>query len=505
MRSSIQPLAIVAVGLAVVADGAWHVWLTGSRLVDEDTAIYWYAAREFARFRFREPFFYGQAYNHLGEALVAAPLVAAGVPLWWALPVVSMLICLATWAVLARIAWMRGAPGLALVISGAPILLPAGYAILQQRFFGMGLLLVAIGLALLQSVASSSRTILAGLLVGLGVLLVPNAAILAAVGLAWIWARPGARPGWRWFLLGTTAGILLHGAGRLFYVVHPDWVLHPAPTLAWRWELLTEGLAELPRHMARVTPQVVAHPGVMLGIVVVVAAWAGWRRRWGAALPSMVLVLASVAALALEKVHEGTTSVFFAYERMFLGIPPAVALVAIAVVDSDLFPRGRSVRAVALAAVAILVAVGWRWTNLERAVAVEQADRRTPLDLGGVAGAREACRQAESAARAEGTDVIVFLAHRTLAYSCGALAYDRVTTIYPLYERRTWILRAEAARMRTLFVVPDVDAESFCAGVRRLLPDASCGGGPAGSVVVRAQPLSTIDFARVLGVPVWRR
>ena len=44
----------------------------GVRHVDQDVAIYWVAAKELAHLRLHEPFFYGQAYNHLAESALAA-------------------------------------------------------------------------------------------------------------------------------------------------------------------------------------------------------------------------------------------------------------------------------------------------------------------------------------------------------------------------------------------------------------------------------------------------
>jgi hypothetical protein len=114
------------------------------------------------------------------------------------------------------------------------------------------------------------------------------------------------------------------------------------------------------------------------------------------------------------------------------------------------------------------------------------------------------CAAAEAAAKAEGTDLVVFLAHRTLAYACGALEYDRIKTIYPHYERRTWVIREEARRRRDLILVPDVDVESVCATVLERIPGASCGTGAGGFMVVRMPPMSVVDFARSIGVPVRR-
>jgi hypothetical protein len=185
---------------------------------------------------------------------------------------------------------------------------------------------------------------------------------------------------------------------------------------------------------------------------------------------------------------------------MFLGLPVALGFVVIAAAGAW---RGwASTRAAILCLSVLLAVVGIRWTSLPGDVAAELSDRRIVLDLGEVKGAIAACSTAEAAARAAGTNLVVYLAHRTLAYTCGALAYGRVGTLYPLYERRTWIIREEANRKREVFVIPDVDASSVCPVVLFRIPGSSCGTGVLGVMVVRSAPISAVDLARAIGVPV---
>ncbi|MGA8889958.1 MAG: hypothetical protein WB493_00220 [Anaeromyxobacteraceae bacterium] len=495
-------VAFVAALVAVLVDAGWTLALVGARLVDEDGAIYWYAAREFAHLRFREPFFYGQAYHHLGEAFIAAPVVAAGLPPWLILPGVSALIGVATWVVLAALAWRRGASGLAVLLLGAPLVLPVGYGILLQRFFGMGLLLVVLGVWLLDGATSSRRSAAAGFLVTLGVGLVPSSLLPAAAGLAWVAIGGGGVLPWRGLLGGAAAAVAVVGLGKVFHLLDPAWAVHPAPAIHASWNLFASGVRDLPRHLGRVTPRAVFHPGVMLGVVAGVGVAASFRRRWDVAIPAAIASIGTLLALAVDKAHEGTSSVFFAYERMFLGFPVAIGILAVAAAGAW---RGwASARAAILCMFAVIAIAGVRWISLPGDVGAELADRRIVLDLGEVEGAVAACAKAEAAARAEGTDLVLYLAHRTLAYTCGALAYGRVGTLYPLYERRTWIIREEADRKREVFVVPDVDAGSVCPVILARVPGSSCGTGTLGVMVVRSTPISAVDLARALGVPVRR-
>ena len=492
----------------ITAVDAWRTLsLVGFSHLDEDVAVYWYAAVEFAHLRFREPFFYGQAYNHLGEALLAAPLVAMGVPLWIGPVLVSTAIGLAPWGALALLAWRRGAVGLAVLFLGAPTLMPVGYTILLGKFFGFGLFAVALAMLAADFARSPGLRLAAGFLAALGVGVVPNAALLAVVAVAWMFVSVphGDRAGRvRLVVLGLAGGAGVVALGRLFYILRPPWNLHPSPALEFHWTLLVDGMIHLSRHLGRVTPTVFAHPAVPLLAVAGVAIMAARRYRWEAAAPAFSLLAIVPTALAVGKVHEATPSVFFAYERMFLGVPLALGVIALATVGAGLWRGGASARSVIIATAVVVAAGLFKQASLETEVASELRIPQGVLSRVEVVDMRATCDAVERAARATGAGLAVFLVDRTPAYACGALAYGKLTTIFPSYERRTWILQEEAVRPRDALLLVDVDPEAACRRVALLEPGALCGPVGAEMVVVRYRARSAIDFLRSLGVDVRR-
>lgn len=501
-----QVLPWLAAALAVAAttlDAVRSLWLAGIRTIDEDVAIYWYATQEFAHLHLREPFFYGQAYNHLGEAALAAPLTALGVPIWVGPVAVSLAVGLAPWVLLALLAWRRGARGLAVILLGAPALMPAGYQMILMRFFGMGLLLVAAALLVADSSRGPWRWLWVGLLLSVGALAVPNALPLAAAGLAWLAAtRPGSGRGWLLAAAGAAGGLALYALGWSFYARNPGWALHPAPGLDLRLALVGDALLHLDRHLGRVTPWALVHPAVPLTAVLGLAVLAVRRHLWAVAGPALALLAVALAAFALEKVHQGTPSAFFAHERMFLGVPLALALVAVAAAEARLW-TGLPSTGGALAGAALVAALAVpKQVALARSIEAEMAAPQPVLRRAEVAEVRRTCRDLALEARDAGTDLVVFLQDRTLAYACGALGYGAIRTLYPEYERRTWLLQEESRARRSSVLLCDVEPGPACLHVAARVPGALCAPAGPSAVAVRYGPGPVLDLVRSLGMPV---
>jgi hypothetical protein len=78
------------------------------RYTDEDQTCMWYAAHDLLRGRIAEPAFYGQDYNSCLEGFLAAPLIAMHVPYNIACPLVTVMLGLLPFLLLALIACRRG-------------------------------------------------------------------------------------------------------------------------------------------------------------------------------------------------------------------------------------------------------------------------------------------------------------------------------------------------------------------------------------------------------------
>ncbi len=110
----------------------------GIRYVDDDQALLWYVARDVAAGHVREPSFPAQAYGTAIESWLGAPACWLGVPLHIALPIITTLLALAPFLLLARLAWRRGEQGAALSILVLPLLLPTSYAVISGIPHGYG-------------------------------------------------------------------------------------------------------------------------------------------------------------------------------------------------------------------------------------------------------------------------------------------------------------------------------------------------------------------------------
>src|SRR5262245_14311491 len=111
-RRLLRIVCLVLVGLIVI-DRARLLSAFGLKYIDEDQALMWMTAQDLLHGRVFTPNFYGQAYGGWIEALLAVPVMAAGVAERLALPIVSTVAGTAPCLVLAFAAWRRRAPLLA--------------------------------------------------------------------------------------------------------------------------------------------------------------------------------------------------------------------------------------------------------------------------------------------------------------------------------------------------------------------------------------------------------
>ncbi len=157
-RWGFELLVLLAIGGALLFDRVRLVQEYLSKFVDEDQGIEWYAAREALAGRFHEPCFFGQAYNSNIEGYLAAPLVWMKAPYEIAVPVVTVMLGLLPFLLIAWCAWRRRqgvVAGLALLV---PVVLSTRYGVItgMPRGFVTGVA-VAILPALLFCLAAAGK------------------------------------------------------------------------------------------------------------------------------------------------------------------------------------------------------------------------------------------------------------------------------------------------------------------------------------------------------------
>jgi hypothetical protein len=310
---------------------------------DEDQTLLWYAAQDLLHRRIPEPCFYGQAFSSCLEAYLAAPLLWLKMPPWSALPAVTMFLGLLPFLVMALAAWRRQRPALAGLALLIPLALPTRYAMLtgMPRGFVPGIALAIFPcLWLLEPPANPSlplkprrpwrnalRFFGIGFLSVLALTINPNCSLLLTGALAYALAtRLRQAAFWLYASLGALVGALYPlGIFFFYYKLHDDYRLyHREGQLVWSataWREFWHQLAVPFWDFMPLDLPYAATGWFLGGCFAAVLLYLLLTRRFAAALATLVAVAFTLFSLGFARVHEGRSSVFFAYGRMYLALP----------------------------------------------------------------------------------------------------------------------------------------------------------------------------------------
>lgn len=392
--------------LLVLMDRMWMLRTTMHHASD-DLAVVWLAAVDYAHGRFHEPFFYGQDYGVMLEALLAAPFVGLGAD-----PVSMVALLLAVFGVAPYLAFAfhhrsRNEHRAALLFAAMPLLLPVEHGLQITALNGLAVLaLVPLGLRITKP---EGRAFLLALTLSFAVFVNPNTALLAVPLTVHLLLQH--RTQWRiWssFMAGTLPAILCWAWARAFFAHHEadvvntifDWRMHFKPYL------ITEAMKRLDLHFAWTGPLCGDDAWLVLPLL---AGGAGLlfhqrnRAAGWAAVASLVLILLS---FCFAKVHDGSASIFFSLSRVFMGMP-----ILLAWVFAQLRTSGHIERILlpSLALIAILHA-GYRLSTARRTF--EEALRAQdglPVRTWPVSTIRRECALVADLAHETGADQIVLL------------------------------------------------------------------------------------------------
>lgn len=492
---------------------AWLLLHFGSTHIGIDDALIQQVAIDYGHGLFREPFLYGQNYNPMLEALLAAPFIRLGAAPWIVLPIVTSLLALLPCWSLSLWCLRRREALAAFAVAAIPLLLPVEWGLITSLPRGW-----AHGLALLACVPwmhgirqSWARHALLGLTLMAALLCNPNAApLVAAIAIGLALREPRSASLWVMGAIALACGWALHRAVQSWYAVRPGSVVHPLlpSDLVFDHRLLMDGLARIDQHLLHLHPFGSMAWMALAALAAMVIALA-LRREWRAVAPIAAAVAVMLLALGIPKAHEGCTSVFLPLSRMMLGMPLLLAAAAALLLRGR--PARRSIRVV-LVPLALLALA--RAARLDATVRNELARqecawvREEPIDA-----VRARCAVIGGAARKSNCDLIVpvrwphlrtdhathFTAHFT-CYACPQLVPGFPAAFGAGFDRRAWVRAAHEAPPlgRVLFVGGDPLAWSAAIAEGRAIEDVSEKG-----VVMHIAHCDTIaagDFILRMGV-----
>ncbi len=308
--------------LLLLADRLALLLHFGFEYTGTDEVVFWMGAEDFRKGIFHEPYFYGQNYNFMLEALLAAPL------LWFlphhvALPLITTLLSLTPWIVFARAFAVRGENVGALLFLVMPLALPVEYAMLTM--VSRGFITGMVPLALLAGVMAGERDryawALLGLASGSGMVLNPNSLVFLLPATLYLWLVH--RPGLRDILMAGSLFVpfvVVQYFARRFYVLHPDHLVHWIPDLSYDPMSLVQAFQHLDRYFMYLTPILWSWGWGALVVLGALAGWS-WKRDRVLAITMFGALIGTVLMLGVNKVSDTTPSLFLSGTRMFLALP----------------------------------------------------------------------------------------------------------------------------------------------------------------------------------------
>lgn len=503
--------AVAAVGLVVllVAGRLRLLAHFGVPWTDEDQSLLWYAARELADGRVHEPYFYGQPYGSWLEALLAAPALALGVSPRVALPVAASALGTVSWLAFAALAWRTGRrlTAVALLAAAVGLALEGSMLATMPRGLVPGIALGSLGAAFVLW-RPSSRAALAGF----GLLLIVAASFNLGSGLITgpvaVHAVVSALPRqWRRLAplgIGLAAGAVLHLLAQAFYRANPGHDVHGTPAFSFDAGRMIDNLGHLDRYLTAYAPEVARHFLVPVVLTLVVTGLVVWRRRTLAvAAAAATAAMLSVVLLGTAKANDGTASIFFPYSRVYLGLP--WMLCALALLPSRRrLPAHASPRSTAVVA-ALLASAAAGSFALQQATLTDRVERLVATAEGvppvvpvATTDLLRRCDLRRALAASHDVEIVVERYDRTAAYGCDAVFGDALTTLFPEYERRTWLLEDAGRRRVDRLLVSGFEA---CPAAP---PASNCAVVDAGErlILVGGEARTVTAWAGDLGLPV---
>ncbi len=497
------------IGALLVVDRARFTFAYLRHWANEDHTLLWYTARDLGHGHLYQSSFYGESYFTVFDSAPIELFHRVGMTLPTAGVLAAVLLAVAGWPLLAFGAWKRGHRVLSVAALALPLVLTFEFLIASEKpsGAGTGTLLSMGAVALLVASPERARNVVAFALLGSlgavfdfgGVYLVAPAAVYAMV-LNWHEVR--TRGAAALAIVPALAWLFLE---RAFFHQHPDYNLHKGAGFAPKLSNLEHSLPHPARYFGWQAPELARWVGIPIAAALVLLIALIMTKRARAILPAVTVVVLVVATLAMPKAFDGTPSAYLGYGRYFLELPTTAWFLTFVLAETRPFARPSSQLTNqlvgAVLAVAIVAAVGHAVRFNTRLDAITRVAEKPDAGavLAPVGPMNASCREVADAVRRHSIDLVLYH-DRANAYACAAIDYAQFTTLYPEYDRRTWLMHREEHRDRTAFLVAE-SAPDFCAHTSTVSGVTGCTFDPItpSIAIVLTVPGSAIETWRRLG------
>lgn len=401
---------------------------------DSDQTIFWLYTTDLAKGNFYTPYLYGQNYNVPFESFVSLLFYLAGISLPKAFAISGIVMQLLSFALIFLYFNKRKQPFTALSGMALLLLLPTEWLIIStsaRGFYG-GIFLSLLGFALIHLDANKGvRNYFAYVVIILGFIINPNSLVLIIpFGLGQLFFE---KIRWKVVGLALLTGVFLVLILHYYTLTHKQMIIHPAWQIEWSVKDWITSISHFNALFKGVVP-VFYEIGASIILYILILGVGIYRLRNKAAFAIYILsVVFIVFSFGINKVTDGSESVYFPYSRMYLALP------FVLIFFISLIERQRSFTLKP----SVFVFISLLFFSLEQLIAPDRIKRAITTNSGvvqvkNIASLESECNDLSNILEQEEAEaIVIYTKADVLTYGCAAIS--GINTYYPEYERRLWV------------------------------------------------------------------
>jgi hypothetical protein len=428
----------------------------GFRYTDIDEMVFWLGANDYSRGVFHEPFFYGQNYNYMLEALFAVPFIWAGFPVKFVLPAVTSFMALFPYIFISCKLKSAGKFVAALFFLFIPLSLPAEYGMITSitRGFVTGLFFTSFLIYPLLMPEKKSSWVIAGVFSAIAFIMNANSLNVSIPVLAYLFFVNYRS--WNFYLLGIVSALpflVIDWWAKRFYELNPEFLVHSMWKLSYSFSTMIKSFNNLDRFFSWLFPFFPFAGWLTLLVLIAIGIYL-WKESKEKALSVFTGVAFAVFMLGINKVNDGYDNIFLSSVRMYLGMPLFLAI--------SVFWFLESFRIREQVVLWLLVVVAVCFLAFKTITMPHSVEKQTSVgNFGPVAvesnhEISRKCDWLSTLVKRHPVDLIIFVSNwkynvsymTLMSYGCPSLNPEIPVSVLNVYERRTWIFLNEKKTVR---------------------------------------------------------
>lgn len=455
--------------IAVIIQRVFIVEVFSSLYADHDQTLLWAAATEYRNFRFHEPFFWGQNYSVMIEALLAAPLLCFGIPHNYALPIATSVIFLSPIVSMSIVALKKKWYITALFAPLIILLMPLRFHLITSipRGFVTGPSLAAIASIIALSTNSKWRFFWFSLIGMLSIAVLPSAILVILPVTSYLLLNNYKNLSYyRSSFIGFGIGAAIYGLMLLFYEVNKSYNYYGArnnSAFNYNISALISNVSNFERYFSDVTPTYLNNSYLFLSLFIVTVIALLYMRLYKQLSVIIFTVSVFVLSLGSGRVLNGSDSILLPYSRYYIS-GTFICIFIVWLVDTPIFESLKRNRFIATIFAFCLLAytclsISRSVSNISTHIENELAAKQDAVDCTETKYIYKECDHINKIATKYGANLIIGTDY-ILNYAYPALYPDNPPTLILLQsgrrqERRTWQIAEEFGKTRKRVLIYD--------------------------------------------------